>query len=287
MALVFHRHGKGSVRVGRVWREGDRHTFAEWKVDVMLDSSVEHAFTAGSNEGLTATDTIKNTVYLIAKQMEAPCSPEDFGMAIGQHFIDTYEKVSKATLSVEQMAWERVVKEGVEHNHGFVSTGDAIRTAEVVVTKDAEHAEVTGGLKGLKVLKSTQSGFVGYIQDDYTLLPETNDRIMATSVTSKWTFDPSIKPVNYDDVFQATKASLSGAFFGPPDSGVYSPSVQFTLYQMARVALENSPSIKSVYLKMPNLHFLPCAPVTSSFDNDVYISTSEPHGDIEATVERE
>lgn len=50
------------MRVARVWRDGDRHTFVEWSVDIMLESEMAHAYTAGSNEGMTATDTMKNTV---------------------------------------------------------------------------------------------------------------------------------------------------------------------------------------------------------------------------------
>jgi urate oxidase len=44
--------------------------------------------------------------------------------------------------------------------------------------------------------------------------------------------------------------------------------------------------VESVFLNMPNLHFIPCAPVGSTFDNDVYVATSEPHGNIEAVVTR-
>lgn len=44
--------------------------------------------------------------------------------------------------------------------------------------------------------------------------------------------------------------------------------------------------VDSVFLNMPNLHFLPVAPVTSRFDDDVYVATSEPHGNIEAVVTR-
>ena len=46
------------------------------------------------------------------------------------------------------------------------------------------------------------------------------------------------------------------------------------------------PQAESVFLNMPNLHFLPCAPVGSTFKNDVYIATSEPHGNIEAVITR-
>jgi len=46
------------------------------------------------------------------------------------------------------------------------------------------------------------------------------------------------------------------------------------------------PEVESVFLNMPNLHFIPVAPVTSTFNHDVYVSTSEPHGNIEAVVTR-
>lgn len=60
--LAVHQHGKSKVRVGRVWREGSKHYFVEWDVDVMLESDMAHAFKNGDNTGMTATDTTKNTV---------------------------------------------------------------------------------------------------------------------------------------------------------------------------------------------------------------------------------
>ncbi len=42
----------------------------------------------------------------------------------------------------------------------------------------------------------------------------------------------------------------------------------------------------SVFFNTPNLHFIPVNPPTSSFKNDVYVATSEPHGNIECTVTR-
>ena len=45
-------------------------------------------------------------------------------------------------------------------------------------------------------------------------------------------------PVDYDKAFQEIKTALGEAFWGPPKSGVYSPSVQYTLFQMAKLALQ-------------------------------------------------
>lgn len=140
------------------------------------------------------------------------------------------------------------------------------------------------GVKGLKVLKTTQSGFEGYIKDEYTKLPETKDRIMATSIACSWSYSTGVT-VDYDEVFVAAKKALLETFYGPPDQGTYSPSIQFTLYEMGNALLEAVPLVKSVQLRMPNLHFLP-SDICESKSDFVYIPTSEPHGDIEATVER-
>jgi len=108
---------------------------------------------------------------------------------------------------------------------------------------------------------------------------------VASSVTATWRY--SARLPDYDAAFAAVTAAMGAAFFGPPSGGVYSPSVQFTLFTMGRAAIDAVAAVESVYLNMPNLHFLPCSPVNlAPFDNDVYVATSEPHGDIEATVTR-
>jgi len=61
--LVKHCHGKSRVRVARVWRSGSGlHHFAEWTVEVLLESAMAAAFLHGDNSGMTATDTVKNSV---------------------------------------------------------------------------------------------------------------------------------------------------------------------------------------------------------------------------------
>lgn len=280
--LKEHQHGKSRVRLGRTWREGDVHHFAEWTVHTMLESDMAHAFLEGSNTDMTATDTQKNTVYFIAKKCSKRCTAEEYAIALARHFVDTYPKVSKAKVWVEQAPWQRVSVHGQPHSHGYAQEASGIRTAFVTVD-DKGGVSVSAGVKGYKVLKTTQSGYVGYLKDKFTLLPETTDRIAATSISATWRYTG---PVDYDKAFQEIKTALGEAFWGPPKSGVYSPSVQYTLFQMAKLALQRVSAVDSIFLNMPNLHFLPCNPVTSKFEDDVYVATSEPHGDIEATITR-
>ena len=68
----------------------------------------------------------------------------------------------------------------------------------------------------------------------------------------------------------------------------YSPSVQTTLFQMGEAALQAAPEISKVHLVMPNQHCLliNLSPFGLENQNELFVPTSEPHGQIEGTVER-
>lgn len=281
--LPMQQHGKAKVRVARVWREGNVHHFFEWNVHTMLESPMEHAYKDGDNAGMTATDTQKNTVYIVAKRMSERCTADQFAVALAQHFVRTYPLVTKAKVWVEQKPWRRVVINDVAHDHGYAMRGTEIRTCYVEYCK-AGKLSVTAGIKELQVLKTTQSGYIGFLKDEYTMLGESKDRILATSITCTWKY--SSQPPCYDTAWNLAKQGILDAFYGPPKTGVYSPSVQYTMWQMGMAMMDRVPQIDSVFFNCPNLHFIPCNPVTSSFKDDIYVATSEPHGNIECVVTR-
>jgi len=282
--LDKHQHGKSRVRVARVWRsEQGWHQFAEYQVATTLYSAMEHAYVEGSNEGMTATDTQKNMVYLVAQQLEMHSAIEDFALALGRKFIKEYPLVSTAIVEIEQKPWSRVHVSNQEHHHGFACLNTETRTTKIEVHRDGKY-DIVSGFKDLKVLKTTQSGYEGFLHDQYTLLPDTRERLVATSITCQWRYYSIAN--SFDEVYDNVKEALWNKFFGHPKKGEYSPSVQYTLYQMGKAVIDNVPSVDWVMLNMPNLHFNPCNPVTSKFNHDVYVATSEPHGTIEAVVRR-
>jgi len=288
--LNWHQHGKSKVRLGRTWREGNVHYFCEWRVDTMLESAMEHSFLTGSNRDMTPTDTQKNTVYYIAKKCSKRCSPEEYAITLGQHFVDTYPLVSKAKITVEQSPWKRLVVDEKKHNHGFVKQGSEIRTCYVEVAdgykQNSPPMLVQAGLKDLEVLKTTQSGYTGFLQDKFTLLPNSDDRILATSVTCTWRY--KTLPRNFCNTYFQIRKTLLNEFFGNVDTGVYSPAVQTTLYDMCKEVIAKEACVDSIYMYLPNKHFIPCKTVgdAGEFNDDVYYATSEPHGQIEASVTR-
>eukprot|EP00262_Sarcandra_glabra_P004579 TRINITY_DN15688_c0_g1_i1.p1 TRINITY_DN15688_c0_g1~~TRINITY_DN15688_c0_g1_i1.p1 ORF type:complete len:309 (+),score=54.51 TRINITY_DN15688_c0_g1_i1:104-1030(+) len=291
------KHGKGNVRVSRVWREkGGRDFIVEWNVSISLLSDCFSAYVDGDNSNIVATDTMKNTVYVKAKECSELVSVEDFAILLGRHFASFYPQVDTAMIQIVEKPWERVFIDGQPHDHGF-KLGSEKHTTEVTVKKSGSLV-VTSGIEGLALLKTTKSGFEGFIMDQYTLLPETRERMVATEVTASWRYPfqylsgvPS-KPLYFTERYMDVKKVLIDTFFGPPNEGVYSPSVQNTLYLMAKAVLHRFPDIASIQLKMPNLHFIPVNLANKDnrrivkFDDDVYMPTSEPHGTIEATLSR-
>ena len=151
--------------------------------------------------------------------------------------------------------------------------------------------QVSSGFTGLKLLKTTQSAFVKFLKDQYTTLPEVTDRLVATSVTAKWTYSHEKHPRDFQKQSQEIRNVLVNTFAGPADTGTPSPAVQFTLYQMGKAVLEQCPSVDSIFLSMPNIHNLPLNQTKFGLPNvhphgEIFVPTDEPHGMIEATIRR-
>ncbi|KAG4203400.1 hypothetical protein ERO13_A05G398800v2 [Gossypium hirsutum] len=292
------RHGKARVRVGRVWRskDGCRHFMVEWNVNISLLSNCVAAYVRDDNSDIVATDTMKNSVYVKAKECSEQLSAEEFAILLGKHFTSFYPQVFTAIVKIVEKPWERISVNGQPHEHGF-KLGSEKHTTEAIVQKSGV-LQLTSGVEGLSLLKTTQSGFEGFIRDKYTALPETRERMLATEVTASWRYSyesvSSIpqKSLYLNEQYLNVKKALVDAFFGPPERGVYSASVQSTLLQMAKAVLGRFSDISSVKLKMPNIHFLPVNISSKDhgsivkFDDDVYLPTDEPHGSIEASLSR-
>jgi len=278
MKLISHHYGKARVRVLNVFRHGERHDLKEVEVSVMLEGDFESSYARGDNSLVIPTDTMKNTVYALAKDKLGD-EIERFGMALGEHFLTKYSQVSKATLRLTEHRWERMSVDGQPHAHSFTEASRATPFAEVRCERGGSTVE--SGVEDLLILKSTGSGFTGYVKDEFTTLPETKDRILATNMCVNWRFEKT--PVSYA---QANKIALDAML--KIFATRYSPSVQTTLYEMAEAALKAVPEIDRVRLTMPNKHCLlvNLAPFDLDNANEVFVPTDEPHGQIEATVSR-
>ena len=277
--LVGHRYGKGRVRVMKVLREGAIHTLKDLEVAAYLSGDFESSYTSGDNTRVVATDTIKNTINVFAKQHLGE-EIERFGLILGEHFLTRYEQVREAEIQIWERRWDRLKVDGQPHPHSFAAGSEGRMFTHVTCGKSAK--TIRSGIRDLVILKSTGSGFENYPKDEFTTLPETADRILATSFSATWTFnDP---PDHYGRTNEAILSAMLKMF-----ANNYSPSAQTTLFQMGEAALAVCPEISKLDLAMPNKHCLliNLAPFGLENKNEVFVPTDEPHGDIQASVMRD
>ncbi|KAG8678641.1 hypothetical protein FRC09_019670, partial [Ceratobasidium sp. 395] len=173
-SLTAARYGKDKVRVFRIVRDGDKHTVVEYIVRALLEGNIATSYTQADNSVVVATDSIKNTCYVIAKTSPHVLSPELYALHLGAHFVTKYPHIHKAFIDIEQLKWTRIDVEGTPHKHSFVRDGEEKIVVKVEVDatagKDKASATVEAGIKDLLVLKSTGSAFEGFIRDEYTTL---------------------------------------------------------------------------------------------------------------------
>ncbi|HJU64293.1 MAG TPA: urate oxidase, partial [Gemmatimonadaceae bacterium] len=182
-------------------------------------------------------------------------------------------------VEIEAHGWSRLTHEGRPHPHAFVR--DSSERRVVVVHGSGAGLTVEAGIEGLVVLKTSRSGFTGYPRDRYTTLPETTDRLLATSVSTRWRYGGS--DLDFDACWRSTREAMLRRF-AEHDSR----SVQHTLYAMAEAALDACPAIIEIRMTMPNKHHLlvDLLPFGLENDNAIFVPTDEPHGLIEAVVTR-
>jgi len=279
VALIKNRYGKGRVRVMRIHRDGDRHEVSQLSVKAMLEGDFARAYTHADNSTSVATDTIKNIVNIVARE-NTGLSTEEFCQVLAKRYLDAYPQIASVGITAHETKWSRLSFDGKPHPHSFVLDSNGKPFVEAAVTRGGQ-AALTSGIDGFAFMKSTQSGWENYPHDRYTTLPETADRMCATSMMASWKW--SAKPSSYPAANARILDTLLEVF-----STTYSMSVQDSLYRMGEAALAAVPEISEISMACPNMHFIPMNLSAFGLDNnnDVFVPTDEPHGQIECTVGR-
>jgi urate oxidase len=268
-------YGKSAIRLVKVVRGATPHRVRDLTIAIALRGDFAASYADGDNSAVIATDTMKNTCYALAGK-HLTGAIEGFGIVLGRHFLDAGREVETATVSIAEHAWRPI---GGARD-AFSRDGSETRTAEVAVGRSA--TAVRAGIRDLAVMKTTRSAFSGFPRDRFTTLAETEDRIMATKVTTSWAYaDPA--GVDFDRSFAAVRSTFLEVF-----ADHHSASVQASIWIIGEAVLEAHPELSEISMSLPNLHHwtVDLSPFGIANDREVYVATTEPHGLIEATIRR-
>ena len=277
--LIYNAYGKTGVRLLRLLR-GDRHEVLETSLEIRLEGQFAEAY-EGDNSRVLPTDTMKNSVYALARELPFG-SAEELCRLLGRHFLNSQAHVSKAIVVSSERPWQRYQNEAAT----FVGGGEERSTVTYSIERrgDDFRERLSAGIGNLLILKTAKSGFEGFPRDRYTTLKDTADRLLATRLEATWDYHHS-SPEEVD--FLAARARVSAALlqsFADHDS----KSVQETLKVMGEAALEAAPEIDQIHLVMPNKHYLLVNLEAFGLDNpnQIFLPTDEPAGRIEGTLRR-
>ncbi|XP_005176232.1 uricase [Musca domestica] len=306
-AISDYGYGKDAVKILHVKRDGPVHSIKEFEVGTHLKLYSKKDYFHGDNSDIVATDSQKNTVYLLAKKHGIE-NPENFALLLARHFMQKYAHVEEVHIHVEEYPWQRVsaeetgcqegngncnytnINNRARHNHAFIFTPTEIRYCDVVLRRTDPKQTVISGIRGLRVLKTTQSSFVNFVNDEFRSLPDQYDRIFSTVVDCSWEYSNTDK-VLFCKSWNIVKNIIIRQFAGDPNVGTSSPSVQHTLYLTEKEVLDTLPEVSVISMTMPNKHYFnfdtkPFQAVVPGENNEVFIPVDKPHGTIYAQLAR-
>jgi urate oxidase len=272
-------YGKSRVRLLRVTHREDKHDIRELTLAIRFEGDFETAHTKGDNSKILPTDTMKNTVYALARKNPAGAAETFCGVLI-EHFLGRNPQIERVHVHAIEHLWARIAPNGNPDPFSFVRTGEEKRTALVTGTRSGP--TIRAGVKNLIVMKTTKSAFEGFIRDSYTTLREDRNRILATAIRADWLYGRG--KMDFNGVWDDVRRTLLETF-----ARHNSLSLQHTLYDMGKAVLEQFDAVREIRLSLPNKHYnlVDLSPFGMTNPGEVFLPTDEPHGLIEATLHRE
>lgn len=268
------------MRLVRVKRGAHSNELREWTVEILLQGDFETCFRDGDNSKILPTDTMKNTVYSLARKSSSE-SMEEFAKELVDFLLGRNPQVSHTDVSMWSKAWEHVTNGGKPHPTTFVQSSGERQTTRASRAQGGKFS-IVSGLENLIIMKTANSAFEGYVQDSLTTLSPTDDRLLGTALRAAWKYE--LADGDFNGLRSRIRETLV-AVFADHDS----KSVQHTLYAMGETVLKTVPEVSEIELTMPNIH---CLLVDLSHfgqdnPNEIFVPTDEPHGYIEARIQRQ
>src|SRR5580704_14408606 len=278
--LGENNYGKQRVRLLRLSQQNGLRHIKELTLGIRFEGDFDTAHSKGDNQKILPTDTMKNTVYALARQHPIETA-ESFCVRLADHFLTRNPQTTRTRIDATETLWVRLpVGGGKPHAYTFTGASTEKRTSSVNATRNEK--TVSSGIEGLVVLKATQSAFEGFLRDEYTTLKEARNRILSTVISACWLYRDA-QP-HSDALWNEVRQTMLETFADHD-----SESLQHTLYAMGEAVLNNFDRIREIHLSLPNKHYnlVDLSPFQLDNPGEVFLPTDEPHGLIEATLRKE
>jgi urate oxidase len=243
-------YGKGDVIVYRLNRDGRTPAgqcpvFGASVLMLVYGDAFWPTYETGDNTGLIATDSMKN--FIQRETLNFPgYDLEGFGRFLAARFLDTYPQVEGVQITATEIPYGGIEDGSV----AFAPGGPERATARIELRRAAgtmETVEARSGIEGFRLLRLGGSAFHGFVRDQYTTLPDIQNRPLHMWLKLSWLYTDAAAAFNEGGVTAQVRALTHQIFHG-----FESGSIQQVIYQLGQAMLSRIPSIAEVSLEAQN-----------------------------------
>ncbi|SDI60890.1 factor-independent urate hydroxylase [Natribacillus halophilus] len=249
------------------------------------------SFTEGDNSMIIATDSMKNFILAHAAKYEG-ATMEGFLQFVAERFLDKYDHIEAVELSSDEIPYDTVkIHDGssiVESDLVYNCSRNEYSTASVEVTRTNEGYKLTkqtGGISDLHLIKVSGSSFYGYIQDEYTQLPETNDRPLFIFLDLSWIYQ-DMRDGTGDNPERYVAAEQVRDIAVTVFHELYNNSIQHLINEIGLRVLQRFPQLDQIRFKTNNRTWEPVIQDIEGSKGQVHTEPRPPYGFQGFTVTR-
>jgi urate oxidase len=278
--LVQNDYGESGIRLLRLMRRGGLHEVKDITLSVRFEGAFEGAHIQGDNRAILPTDTVKNTVYVLARQYPAEAI-EEFAFHLTEHFLTYNPQVALVEVRISERPWSRIPIGEKGHSSAFLATASEKRTAHISAGR--EKAALQSGLENLLVMKTSGATFENFLRDPYTTLEENQQRILSSALNAAWRYEFAEPEMPFSTMWHGVRKTLLETFAAHEGK-----SLQNSLYALGQAVLDNFEAISEIRLWMPDNYCPPVnlKPFGMENGNEVFVPLHEPQGVATATLRR-
>jgi urate oxidase len=215
------------------------------------------SFSDGDNSMVVATDSMKNLIHHQMGEYEG-ATLEGFLEFVSEALLEQYDHVEAVEASADEFLFGArpiPTDDGFEPSDLVFSIEDSpAGYGELRVKRTDDGTKVvnqTSGVTEIELVKVKDNSFVGFIQDEYTTLPERENRTLYVELNIFWTYADTEDalgedPTQYVPVEQVR--DIAQVVFHELDVN----SIQELIYQVGQRILERFEQLESVRFEANN-----------------------------------
>jgi urate oxidase/2-oxo-4-hydroxy-4-carboxy-5-ureidoimidazoline decarboxylase len=241
-----HYYGKGDVIAYRLNRDckappGKSPVFGASVLMLVYGDAFWPTYATGDNAALVATDSMRNFIQRETMNFQG-YDLEGYCRFLGEKFLKKYPQVEGLQMSADEIPYEGIHAAGV----AFAPSGPDRARAQLELGRKGV-IELKSGIRGFKLLRLGGSAFEGFVRDEYTTLPDLNNRPLHMWLDLEWTYTSPGAGFSDGAVTAQTRRIVHHVF-----SSFESGSIQQVIYQMGTSLLAEIPSMAEVHLEASN-----------------------------------